>query len=208
MEVTPWQSTGNVTRGQKLRTKILWILGIRSRTYVEIYRDKTSAVTSLHFDALDVLNTEGVSISLLSAIVCDPLGFVLRAWTAYQSQNVDMWDENTNFEQPHGPYVARCIKGEAVVDASRDHQEVTRANVAANPRLSGVLWEDRQRPLDRKGNQGEMPTAHVKVATTLEDVPDFLVLVHVPGIAWYVRLDLVGNQCGCRYRSLTRDRSS
>jgi hypothetical protein len=27
-----------------------------------------------------------------------------------------------------------------------------------------------------------MPTAHVKVATALEDVPDFLVLVHVPGI--------------------------
>lgn len=34
-----------------------------------------------------------------------------------------------------------------------------------------------------------MPTAHVKVTTTLEDVPDFLVLVHMPGIALDVRLD-------------------
>jgi hypothetical protein len=62
-----------------------------------------------------------------------------------------MWtwrDEDTNLEQPHGPCMVRCIKGEAVVDASREHQEVTRTHVAANPRLSGVLWEDRQRPVD------------------------------------------------------------
>jgi hypothetical protein len=51
---------------------------------------KTTAATSLHFDAPDVLDTEGVGIGLLSAVVCDPLGFVLHTRSAYQSQNVDM----------------------------------------------------------------------------------------------------------------------
>lgn len=54
-----------------------------------------------------------------------------------------MWrEESTDLEQRHSSYEGRHIKAETVVDTSREHKEVTRAHVAANPRLSGVLWEN------------------------------------------------------------------
>lgn len=33
---------------------------------------------SLHLDALQVLDAEGVDVGLLSTVVCDPLGLVLH----------------------------------------------------------------------------------------------------------------------------------
>lgn len=110
----------------------------------------------LHFDALYILDTEGVNIGLLSPIVRDPLGFVLYIRWANQYQNAYM-EERVDLEQPHGPYAVLHVKAEAVVDPSREHQEIPCAHVAANPRLGGVLWEDHQRPADLGTEQKCLP---------------------------------------------------
>lgn len=100
------------------------------------------------------------------------------------------WREADNdLEQPHGPYAVPHVKTEAVVDPSGEDQEVTSAHMTANPSLSDVLWEDYQHPMN-SGIGAEVPTAHVKVAAALEEVPDFLVLVHVSEVAWDVSLNL------------------
>jgi len=46
---------------------------------------------------------------------------------------------NSNLEQPHGPNAVAHIEGEAVVNSSREDQEVTGTHVATDPGFSGMF---------------------------------------------------------------------
>lgn len=96
------------TRGQNLQLLLATYIPANIATYVctkisgshlgiQSHRSKhtriteiVSGCTSVRFNALYVVDAGEVGISFSFAVVCNPLGFILHAWSAHQSWNVDI----------------------------------------------------------------------------------------------------------------------
>lgn len=90
---------------------------------------------------------------------------------------------SAHLEEAHGLDVVTLVEREAVVDARREHEQVSRAELDPDPLVVRV------RP-------------HVEVALTVEDVPDLLVLVQV--LPAKARQKRVSRSASARFSALRR----
>lgn len=67
-----------------------------------------------------------------------------------------------------------------MVDASRNHQQITRFDCEADPSVGGGLCVT-FRLAGEKTNQALTQTSNVEETTAREDVTDLLIFVHMPG---------------------------
>ena len=86
----------------------------------------------------------------------------------------------TNLEQAQSFDSVQLVKREAVVDASRYDQQISREDVDADPLVRGMFCVSAAYvSIPRKRTDVLVPTAYIKEAGSRENVPYLFVLVHV-----------------------------